>query len=133
MTARSLAARPCVTEQPLYAVGQPLEVRIGEPLGAQAFDGAQQVVEAGAEAAAGARKHLDRLALPRDLALERVGEAALDWSGGTRLGDGLRAFNDEWGQRGMARGATVVILSDGWDRGDPRPRTTPIVCRVRRH
>nr|NIR34714.1 VWA domain-containing protein [Actinomycetota bacterium]NIS28694.1 VWA domain-containing protein [Actinomycetota bacterium]NIT94095.1 VWA domain-containing protein [Actinomycetota bacterium]NIU17722.1 VWA domain-containing protein [Actinomycetota bacterium]NIU64160.1 VWA domain-containing protein [Actinomycetota bacterium] len=42
-----------------------------------------------------------------------------DWSGGTRLGDGLRRFNDEWGCRGMARGATVVILSDGWDRGEP--------------
>ena len=35
------------------------------------------------------------------------------------LGDGLRSFNDEWGTRGMARGAVVVILSDGWDRGDP--------------
>jgi hypothetical protein len=46
-------------------------------------------------------------------------ERVVDWSGGTRLGDGLRAFNDEWGVRGMARGATVVILSDGWDRGDP--------------
>ena len=43
----------------------------------------------------------------------------VDWSGGTRLGDGLRRFNDEWGVRGMARGAVVVILSDGWDRGDP--------------
>jgi hypothetical protein len=42
-----------------------------------------------------------------------------DWSGGTRLGAGLREFNDRWGIRGMARGAEVVILSDGWDRGDP--------------
>ena len=42
-----------------------------------------------------------------------------DWSGGTRLGEGLRAFNDRWGVRGMARGAIVVVLSDGWDRGDP--------------
>ena len=42
-----------------------------------------------------------------------------DWAGGTRLGEGVRAFNDEWGIRGMARGAVVVILSDGWDRGDP--------------
>jgi uncharacterized protein len=46
-------------------------------------------------------------------------EAAVDWSGGTRLGDGLRAFNDLWGVRGLARGAVVVILSDGWDRGEP--------------
>ena len=48
-----------------------------------------------------------------------AGERVADWSGGTRLGEGLRAFNDEWGVRGMARGAIVVILSDGWDRGDP--------------
>jgi uncharacterized protein with von Willebrand factor type A (vWA) domain len=54
-----------------------------------------------------------------DVALARVAAAVLDWSGGTRLGDGLRRFNDEWGTRGMARGAIVVILSDGWDRGDP--------------
>ncbi len=49
------------------------------------------------------------------------GEAAgtvRDWSGGTRLGDTIKEFVDRWGQRGMARGAVVVILSDGWDRGD---------------
>ncbi len=54
-----------------------------------------------------------------DRALLAAGLAVDDWSGGTRLGDGLRCFNDEWGCRGMARGAVVVILSDGWDRGDP--------------
>ena len=54
-----------------------------------------------------------------DAALTRAAAAVPDWSGGTRLGEGLRAFNDTWGVRGMARGATVVILSDGWDRGDP--------------
>lgn len=54
-----------------------------------------------------------------DAALRRAAEAVVDWSGGTRLGEGLRAFNDRWGCRGMARGAVVVILSDGWDRGDP--------------
>jgi uncharacterized protein len=54
-----------------------------------------------------------------DVALSRAAEVVNDWSGGTRLGDGLRCFNDEWGIRGMARGATVVILSDGWDRGEP--------------
>jgi uncharacterized protein with von Willebrand factor type A (vWA) domain len=42
-----------------------------------------------------------------------------DWSGGTRLGSSLGEFNDRWGVRGMARGAIVVICSDGWDRGDP--------------
>ncbi len=54
-----------------------------------------------------------------DVALDAVAGAVDDWSGGTRLGEGLRAFNDTWGLRGLARGAVVVILSDGWDRGDP--------------
>jgi uncharacterized protein with von Willebrand factor type A (vWA) domain len=54
-----------------------------------------------------------------DTALRQAADRVIDWSGGTRLGDGLRAFNDEWGQRGMARNAVVVVLSDGWDRGDP--------------
>jgi uncharacterized protein with von Willebrand factor type A (vWA) domain len=54
-----------------------------------------------------------------DAALAAAAHRVLDWSGGTRLGEGLRAFNDQWGVRGMARGAVVVILSDGWDRGDP--------------
>jgi uncharacterized protein with von Willebrand factor type A (vWA) domain len=54
-----------------------------------------------------------------DEAIRRVSDAVPDWSGGTRLGEGLRAFNDQWGSAGMARGAVVVILSDGWDRGGP--------------
>lgn len=54
-----------------------------------------------------------------DEALRRATRRLADYGGGTRLGEGLRRFNDEWGQRGMARGAIVVILSDGWDRGDP--------------
>jgi uncharacterized protein with von Willebrand factor type A (vWA) domain len=54
-----------------------------------------------------------------DAALQRAAVAVTDWSGGTRLGEGLREFNDRWGTRGTARGAVVVILSDGWDRGDP--------------
>jgi hypothetical protein len=54
-----------------------------------------------------------------DAALRRAAGAVADWSGGTRLGEGLRRFNDRWGVRGLGRGATVVILSDGWDRGDP--------------
>ncbi|MFM8650449.1 MAG: vWA domain-containing protein [Actinomycetota bacterium] len=58
-----------------------------------------------------------------DRALQRAAESVLDWSGGTRIGDCLRQFNDEWGVRGMARGAIVVVLSDGWDRGDPADLT----------
>lgn len=54
-----------------------------------------------------------------DQALRSAGVAVADWSGGTRLGDSLRAYNDGWGMRGMSRGAVVVILSDGWERGDP--------------
>jgi uncharacterized protein with von Willebrand factor type A (vWA) domain len=54
-----------------------------------------------------------------DEAITRASRNVADWSGGTRLGDCLRAFNDEWGVRGLARGSIVVILSDGWDRGNP--------------
>jgi hypothetical protein len=54
-----------------------------------------------------------------DQALRSTGVAVAYWSGGTRLGDALRAYNDEWGMRGMSRGAVVVILSDGWERGEP--------------
>ncbi|MFZ9482114.1 MAG: vWA domain-containing protein [Ilumatobacteraceae bacterium] len=54
-----------------------------------------------------------------DKALRQASARVQDWSGGTRLGDCLRTFNDQWGVRGMARGAIVVVLSDGWDRGDP--------------
>ncbi|MHB1089467.1 MAG: vWA domain-containing protein [Ilumatobacteraceae bacterium] len=54
-----------------------------------------------------------------DKALARASAQVPDWSGGTRLGESLKRFNDTWGVRGMARGAIVVVLSDGWDRGDP--------------
>ncbi len=54
-----------------------------------------------------------------DVALAAAADRVTDWSGGTRLGDGLRDFNDEWGVRGLARNSIVVVLSDGWDRGDP--------------
>jgi uncharacterized protein with von Willebrand factor type A (vWA) domain len=55
-----------------------------------------------------------------DLALAAAARVVPDWSGGTRLGELLRAFLDRWGQRGMARGAVVVFASDGWERGDPQ-------------
>ena len=52
-------------------------------------------------------------------AIQRAAATAPDWSSGTRIGDALKTFNDRHGRRGMARGAVVVILSDGWERGDP--------------
>ena len=54
-----------------------------------------------------------------EAALRAAGEQVPDWSGGTRLGEVLGAFLDRWGQRGMARGAVLVVFSDGWERGDP--------------
>ena len=51
-------------------------------------------------------------------AIVAAGETVADWSGGTRLGETLRIFMDRWGQRGLARGAVVVVFSDGWERGD---------------
>jgi uncharacterized protein len=54
-----------------------------------------------------------------DRAIQQAAESAPDWSSGTRIGDALKSFNDRHGRRGMARGAVVVILSDGWERGDP--------------
>lgn len=53
-----------------------------------------------------------------DAAVSAAGQAVPDWSGGTRLGEALQVFLDRWGQRGVARGAVVVIMSDGWERGD---------------
>jgi uncharacterized protein with von Willebrand factor type A (vWA) domain len=52
-------------------------------------------------------------------AIARAAAAAPDWSGGTRIGEALKEFNDRYARRGVARGAVVVILSDGWECGDP--------------
>jgi hypothetical protein len=54
-----------------------------------------------------------------DTMLAKAGEAAPDWSGGTRIGAALKEFNDRYGCRGMARGAVVLIISDGWETGEP--------------
>jgi uncharacterized protein len=51
-------------------------------------------------------------------ALAATGGLMPDWGGGTRIGESLRHYNDTWGRRGLTRGATVVIVSDGWERGD---------------
>jgi uncharacterized protein with von Willebrand factor type A (vWA) domain len=53
-----------------------------------------------------------------EVALERAGQAAPDWSGGTRIGEALKVFLDRFGAAGVARGAVVLIISDGWETGD---------------
>jgi uncharacterized protein len=53
-----------------------------------------------------------------DRALREVSRAVPDWSGGTRIGDALRAFNFDWGRRVLGHGALTLVISDGWDRGD---------------
>ena len=55
-----------------------------------------------------------------DYAYARVAEATPDWAGGTRIGTALTRFLDEHGRRGIARGAIIVIVSDGWEIGDPQ-------------
>lgn len=64
----------------------------------------------------------------RDLeqALETARAAVPDWSGGTRIGQALADFNSTYGRRGFARGAIVLVVSDGWDRGDPRILETEV-------
>ena len=54
-----------------------------------------------------------------DTMLAKAGEAAPDWSGGTRIGAAIKEFNDRYGARGLARGAVVLIISDGWETGEP--------------
>ena len=58
----------------------------------------------------------------RDLeqALDKARAAIPDWSGGTRIGYAFSEFNSTYGRRGFARGAIVIVVSDGWDRGDPK-------------
>ena len=53
-------------------------------------------------------------------ALEHARAAIPDWSGGTRIGGALSEFNRTYARRGFARGAIVLVVSDGWDRGDPK-------------
>ncbi|TVZ96343.1 VWA domain-containing protein [Streptomyces sp. BK340] len=59
-----------------------------------------------------------------DDALARAGRAAPDWSGGTRIAQCLAEFNERFGRRGMAHGAVVAIVSDGWDTGPPADLAT---------
>ncbi len=55
----------------------------------------------------------------RDRALARVSEAVNDWAGGTRIGESFHTFNQEWARRTLRTSGVVVVVSDGWDRGDP--------------
>jgi uncharacterized protein with von Willebrand factor type A (vWA) domain len=65
--------------------------------------------------------HVTRPLRQRDpeRAIVACGAAVPDWSGGTRLAEGVKVFLDRWGRRGMARGAVVVVFSDGWERDEP--------------
>lgn len=54
-----------------------------------------------------------------DDAVESVTKQVLDWSGGTRIGDAIKEFNFKWGRRVLGRGPVVLLISDGWDRGEP--------------
>jgi uncharacterized protein with von Willebrand factor type A (vWA) domain len=55
----------------------------------------------------------------RDRALHRVSESVTDWAGGTRIGDSFHEFNRRWARRTLRTSGVVVVISDGWDRGDP--------------
>ncbi len=61
-----------------------------------------------------------------ETALERARDAVPDWSGGTRIGHAMSEFNNNFGRRGFARGAIVIVVSDGWDRGDPQILETEV-------
>lgn len=63
-------------------------------------------------------RHLRASGLDPERALRSAVADVDDWSGGTRIGASLRTFNDLWGRRGLARGAVVVIVSDGWESGE---------------
>ncbi|MDE0631160.1 MAG: VWA domain-containing protein [Caldilineaceae bacterium] len=62
-------------------------------------------------------RHLGRRDI--DQALDQTAHAVHDWAGGTRIGEAIRAFNFDWARRICGQGAIVIVISDGWDRGDP--------------
>jgi hypothetical protein len=63
--------------------------------------------------------HELRAARDADRAIQRVSETVTDWSGGTRIGESLRTFNIRWARRVLRSSGVVIVVSDGWDRGDP--------------
>ena len=62
-----------------------------------------------------------------DKALEAVSKGVHDFSGGTRIGEALADFNRHWARRVLGHGAVVIIVSDGWDRGDPAQLTAELI------
>lgn len=72
---------------------------------------------------------ITRLLRYRDLdrALDSVSKGVHDFSGGTRIGDALGDFNRHWARRVLGHGAIVIVISDGWDRGDPAQLTAELV------
>jgi uncharacterized protein with von Willebrand factor type A (vWA) domain len=54
-----------------------------------------------------------------DDAIDAVSKHVVDWSGGTRIGEAIKEFNFRWGRRVLGRSPVVLLISDGWDRGDP--------------
>ena len=68
----------------------------------------------------------------RDRALARVADAVNDWAGGTRIGESFRDFNLHWARRTLRTSGIVIVVSDGWDRGDPMLVATE-TARLRRN
>jgi uncharacterized protein with von Willebrand factor type A (vWA) domain len=68
----------------------------------------------------------------RDRALANVAEAVSDWAGGTRIGESFRDFNLHWARRTLRSSGVVIVVSDGWDRGDPQLVATE-TARLRRN
>jgi uncharacterized protein len=68
----------------------------------------------------------------RDRALARVAESVNDWAGGTRIGESFRTFNQHWARRSLRTSGVVIVVSDGWDRGDPALVATE-TARLRRN
>ncbi len=66
-----------------------------------------------------------------DEALAAVSRAVPDWSGGTRIGEAIREFHQQWGRRVMGGGPVVLLISDGWDCGDP-PELAERIARLQR-
>jgi len=68
----------------------------------------------------------------RDRALGRVADSVNDWAGGTRIGESFRTFNQQWARRSLRSSGVVIVVSDGWDRGDPALVATE-TARLRRN